>query len=286
MTSIPNSISSHYQIRPQQCQLLAGGDINDVYCIELNTNEKGVLKINDADEFPKMFEAEAEGLELLKQSGSFRIPKVRSVVQLDTYQILELEYLATGIPNDDFSEVFGSQLAILHQNQKENFGGVNDNYIGSLPQSNQSHPTWTDFFISERLIPLIKRAFDQRLIDTTERKQTESFFAYVDQLWPKEKASLIHGDLWSGNYMILSNGQPALIDPAVYFGHREMDIGMMHLFGGFDPDIFESYQNLYPLESGWQKRIPYNQVYPLLVHLCLFGRGYWSRIDEIIDEFY
>lgn len=139
--------------------------------------------------------------------------------------------------------------------------------------------------MNERIIPLIKLSVDGGIIGSTERKQVESFFRFVDELWPKETPALIHGDLWSGNYMVSKTGRPVLIDPAVYYGHREMDLGMMKLFGGFDHRIFEVYHQAFPLEKGWEKRVPYNQLYPLLVHLCLFGRGYWSSIQNIVRDF-
>jgi len=263
---------------------LAGGDINEVYLVE-TAGESTVIKVNDRETYPGMFEAEAKGLDLLRESESFDTPDVRSTFTLDKYQILELEYLQSGHPANRFAEIFAQKLVKLHQFSADFFGNDHDNYIGSLPQSNRKHTSWAEFFVTERLFPQLKLAVDQGLIDQSKRKQVEAFARFVPELWPKEPPALLHGDLWSGNYMTLADGSPALIDPAVYFGHREIDLGMMELFGGFDPAILDAYQELFPLENGWKVRVSYNQIYPLMVHLNLFGRSYWGQIESILREF-
>lgn len=281
---LDQSILEHYHLEPNSIQQLAGGDINEVYLIEID-NELSVIKVNDREAYPEMFAAEGKGLNLLRESESFCIPAVRGTFDLNKYQILELEYLQSGNPSNQFSLIFAQQLVKQHQFSADFFGNDHDNYIGSLPQSNRKHTSWTEFFVTERLFPQLKLAVDQGLIDRIERKQVEAFARFVPELWPKEAPALLHGDLWSGNYMTLADGSPALIDPAVYFGHREIDLGMMELFGGFDPAILDNYHQLYPLEKGWKTRISYNQIYPLFVHLNLFGRSYWGQIQSILREF-
>ncbi len=115
--------------------------------------------------------------------------------------------------------------------------------------------------------------------------QFNRLYVQLDNLIPHEVPALIHGDLWSGNYLVDEVGNPVLIDPAVYYGHREMDLGMMHLFGGFASDMFDAYHREFPLEKGWQERIPIHQLYPLLVHVNLFGRGYVGQVESALRPF-
>ena len=128
-------------------------------------------------------------------------------------------------------------------------------------------------------------ATDAGYLSSLELDVFERFYKEVDSIWPKEQPALLHGDLWSGNYMVDSNGNPMLIDPAIYYGHREMDIGMMHLFGGFHSDLFDAYNERYALEKDWPERIRFNQLYYLLVHLNLFGMGYKSQVMNCIRGF-
>jgi hypothetical protein len=281
---LPELIKDHYQLNSGQIQQLAGGDINEVFRIQYNDTPK-VIKVNQKTTYPGMFEAEAKGLDLLRSAHSFKIPDVFATFELNDWQILELEFLQTGRERDNFPEIFAEQLVKLHQTTTTHFGLNHDNYIGSLRQSNRQHDSWTEFFISERLIPQTKLAVDNGLIEAAERRLIETFGKYVDEIWPKEQPALLHGDLWSGNYMLSETGEPVLIDPSVYYGHREIDLGMMALFGGFNSNIISHYNALYPLEKGWQERTPYNQIYPLLVHLNLFGRTYWRQIKSILQEF-
>lgn len=262
---------------------LSGGDINDVYKVTTSDGDF-VVKLNDSAKFPGMFEAEARGLVLL-QNGGIRIPEVVKSGVIEKQQFLVLEYLESGTKASNFSEAFGSGLAALHQITQDDFGLNHDNYIGSLPQSNQKHTNWTNFYVQERLEPLVKMAMDSGQLSKTEGRKFDGFYNKLDDLLPFEQPALVHGDLWAGNAMTGSAGEPVLIDPAVYFGHREMDLGMMHLFGGFDKAIFEYYHEFFPLEAGWKQRMPYTQLYPLLVHVNLFGRSYWGSVEQILTPF-
>lgn len=250
-----------------------GGDINQAYC--LNTvSDKYFLKVNERDKFPLMFEKEAKGLELLRKNCSLIIPQViRSGVVKDE-QYLILEWLEKGRPAKNMWEEFGRAMALLHKQQQDYFGSEEDNYIGSLKQLNSKHSTWEVFFTECRLIPVLKYLD----IDETNCIRLASHF-------PDEPPSLLHGDLWAGNYLIHISGYAAIYDPAVYSGHREMDIGMTKLFGGFDKRFYDAYNEIYPLESDWQQRLPLAQLYPILVHAVLFGGHYISRAREIMRYF-
>lgn len=257
---------------------LHGGDISSVFLI----NDKTVLKLNRSDEFPGMFEREKQGLELLART--FHTPEVIQIQSDANWQLLELSYIPPAIEPNEFWMDFGRQLALTHQQTTAQFGLDEDNYIGSLKQLNTRCEKWSDFLIQYRLQPMIEMAVNSGEVNYVEAKIIEYFYNRVEEIYPTEPPALIHGDLWSGNYLSGANG-PVLIDPAVYYGNREMDIGMIHLFGGFNDLLFESYHENYPLEKTWKSRIQYNQIYPLLVHLNLFGRSYWKKLHTILKEF-
>jgi len=263
---------------------LSGGDINAVYRVSL-ANQEGVIKLNQASKFPEMLAKEKHGLELLAASNTVKVPEVWGQELQGDWQYLWLEYISSGNCTHFFWDNFGRKLAELHSTSTSLFGLETDNYIGSIVQVNTQMNRWADFFVNCRLIPQLKRAVDNKVINRDELRRIEAIANYCEDLWPVEPPALIHGDLWSGNYLVGENQVPVLIDPAVYYGHREMDLGMMLLFGGFDDRLFDVYRSVFPLESGWRSRIPYNQLYPLLVHLNLFGRGYLGQIHAIVRQF-
>ncbi|MFI8377395.1 fructosamine kinase family protein [Leeuwenhoekiella sp. NPDC079379] len=263
-----------------QITSLTGGDINDVYklsCSDCNY----VIKVNDVSAYPNMFKLEAQGLEFIRTSESFPVPDVLTYDNFENLSYLILEYLETGPKNSDFNNVFGSQLAALHKSSSHKFGFENDNYIGSLKQFNTSESTAYDFYINQRLEPQFKLAVDNGY----SFNSIDLFYKEISQLIPLEKPALIHGDLWSGNYLINSNGGPSLIDPAVSFAPREMDIALMHLFGGFDPHLFDTYNSQFPLKTGWKKRLQLWQLYYILVHVNLFGGSYYTSAKAILKAY-
>ncbi len=278
-------IQQLYHFSKIQIQPISGGDINAVYSVTNENKEKAVIKINDAETYPQMLAKEEQGLNELRKNETLNIPTIQKNGELEGFQYLILEYIEQGQVDASFWQSFGYGLAKLHDISETNFGFVEDNYIGSLHQSNLQCESWTEFLINQRLIPQVKLAVDHGIINQAESKQIERIYAEVDNLWPAEKPALLHGDLWSGNYIQGAQNKPYLIDPAVYYGHREMDLGMMHLFGGFEVTLFEFYNETYPLETGWKSRIKYNQLYPLLVHLNLFGKTYFNQIRAIVNPF-
>lgn len=267
----------------QEISALAGGDINEVYKVSLSRSQV-VVKINKKDAFPDMFSREASGLKLLSSAGC-TTPEIIGSFTEENYQLLVLEYLPEERPTLKYWETFGRHLARLHQFSSDAFGLEEENYIGSLSQRNGWRSNWPDFFIECRLLPMISRAFDRSLLDSTHKKDFESLFLKMKELVPNEPASLLHGDLWSGNLMCGLEQNPVFIDPAVYFGHREVDIAMTHMFGGFDPSYLESYTDVFPLEAGWENRLELHNLYPYLVHLNLFGRSYLGRIEQILKRY-
>ena len=261
----------------------SGGSINKAYKLKTNS---GIffVKQNSASRFHEMFAKEVLGLKLLQEKSRFIIPEVIGEFQLDDVSFLVLEHLNQNIPNQKFWFDFGKKLAHLHQQSNSKFGLSFDNYIGSISQTNHHFLSWTEFFENQRLSPLVKLAFDKNLLSKEDLKAFNLLYLKLEEIFPTEKPSLVHGDLWSGNFLC-NNNKPVLIDPAVYYGNREMDLAMTRLFGGFDDDFYNAYQNEFPLEKGWVKRIDICNLYPNLVHLILFGRSYYSSIKNVLNAF-
>ncbi|NLF43328.1 MAG: fructosamine kinase family protein [Bacteroidales bacterium] len=265
-------------------EAIGGGSINEAIKVYSNRGNF-FIKYNKSKKYPGMFEKEAKGLKILKETENILIPEIYGYEELEAYSFLVLEFIERGIQSITFQEDFGKQLALLHQNKSARYGLDHNNYIGSLKQDNHWENNWQDFFILRRLEPLLRLASDNGLTERKLIRQFESFYQLIPEIFPDEGACLIHGDLWNGNYIINQEGKTCLIDPAVYYGHREMDIGMSKLFGGFHNEFYEAYNATWPLEKHWHERIDYCNLYPLLVHLKLFGKGYYSTIARIMEKF-
>ena len=261
---------------------VGGGDINEAYRIK--TNQKDYfLKLNKPDHFPGMFEAEKLGLDLLLEHSEFAIPKPLFSGKIPECDFLTMEWVELNSQGD--WKKFGKTLASMHHQTHSNFGLDHQNYIGSLHQDNTFEQTWSDFYTNRRLHPLCKKAYDNGQLDRSTMRAFENLYKKLDEIYPIEPPALLHGDLWSGNRAFTSAGIPCVYDPAVYYGHREMDLAMTRLFGGFPDEMYTSYHQNYPLEPGWEERIAIGQLYPLLVHVILFGGGYASQIRSIVGKF-
>jgi fructosamine-3-kinase len=258
-----------------------GGDINSCYTV-ITLEGEYFLKLNDVASYPQMFEREAEGLAALSGKSVLTIPVVIATGQLDNYQYLFLNNLEKGIPRDNFWQHFASGLAAIHATSDLNFGWKNDNYIGSLVQQNNQNADWPSFYANQRILPLVKRLFDSGAFDLSIVSESEKLAKKISEIFPPEPPALLHGDLWSGNFMVAANGLAAIYDPAVYYGHREMDMGMTKLFGGFTDEFYRAYNEIFPMEKNWMQRVPLTQLYPLLVHAVLFGGGYIPTCRQII----
>lgn len=259
---------------------LRGGDINDVYRIRVPQGDF-VVKINRNDRYPGLFEAEKRGLQLLDNSPGISVPRVYGHGVVNNVAYLILEHIESGIKSSDFWRTFGQQLAKLHKNSSTHFGLDTDNYIGSLKQYNRRSANAADFYIGQRLEPQIALAADNGFL----LGSCAALFRHAANLIPNEPPSLVHGDLWSGNYLVSTQGQPVLIDPAVAYAPREMDLAMMQLFGGFPDEVFLFYNEVYQLDDGFTRRLPLWQLYYLLVHLNLFGSGYLGQVRAIIKRY-
>jgi len=263
---------------------VGGGDINDAY--KFNTSEGNFfVKKNSASRFPHMFQKEAQGLKILADADEIPVPEMITFSEEDDVAFLVLKFIKSLCKSENFWDDFGKRLANLHQHTNDHFGLDHDNYIGSLHQSNRKHDKWTDFFREERLDFQVKMARDHGNAGSDTVRTFERFYRKLDEIFPVEAPSLIHGDLWGGNYMVNEKGEAMIIDPAVYYGHREMDLGMSKLFGGFSQEFYQAYNEQSPLEKGWQERLDYCNLYPLMVHVNLFGGGYLNSVKSILRNF-
>lgn len=261
-----------------------GGDINTTYVLTTN-KEKYFLKLN-ALAFTDMFQKEKDGLLLLRSADTcLKIPEPILYGTHEQHSFLLMEYLEKGNNNKANWQQLATGLAQLHSTTQEYFGLTYNNYIGTIAQNNTYATTWAAFYAGQRILPLMQQAYDQHKCTITDMQLAQQFCSRLPSLVPQEPSALLHGDLWSGNRMFTSNGQAAVYDPAVYFGHREMDIAMTLLFGGFDALFYTTYNEALPLQPGWKERIDICQLYPLLVHLILFGGHYYAAVKSILEKY-
>lgn len=279
---LQNVLGNSFEIH--STSTLSGGDINQVYKLRTSSGNF-CIKVNDADIFPGMFIKEAIGLNLLKDHSTFTIPEViHSDVAFDKAYLL-LHFIDNGKKSENYWQIFGEKLAGLHQNTASDFGLDHDNFIGSLVQPNTSYDSWPEFFYNTRIEFQLEQAIAKNLMSFEDSRKANRLYQKLNELIPNEKPSLLHGDLWSGNAMTDEKGNPSIIDPAVYFGHREMDLAMTKLFGGFDSSMYEAYDHHYPLEKNWEDRLEIHNLYPLLVHVNIFGTGYVKQVRGILNKY-
>jgi fructosamine-3-kinase len=265
-------------------QSVGGGSINETYRI---TTAKGSFfcKMNSAVNFPQLFRLEANGLAFLDQQQVIRIPEVIDHFELNGQQVLLLEWISSGERTDHFWKNFGRQLAFLHMRSSDHFGLNENNYMGAVPQDNSPSADWTTFFRDKRLHPLVSMCHQRSLLQSRHVTLFEKFYGRLQALFEPEPPSLLHGDLWSGNFMCDQHAEPVLIDPAVYYGHRSMDLAMTTLFGGFQPAFYEAYHFHFPFSSNYREQWEAANLYPLLIHLLLFGKSYLRGIEEKLMAF-
>ncbi|WP_313580468.1 fructosamine kinase family protein [Chishuiella sp.] len=264
---------------------IKGGDINDAFRIE-SFNKKYFLKVNSATNFPNLFIKEARALNTIKETKTFPIPKILNLGEVGKdFQYLLLEWIEPSTPTVVNWEKLGRNLAKLHQNTNNQFGWSEDNYIGIVLQPNKFENNWNDFYAQNRILPMMKLLKNKQLITSKQIKSAENLCKQFDSIFPKEKPALIHGDFWNGNIISGEKGEFNLIDPAIYYGNREMDIAMAKLFGGFDDTFFDAYQEINPLEPGYEERLPVTQLFPLLIHAYLFEGYYVKDVQTILKKF-
>ncbi len=232
--------------------------------------------------------AEARGLQLLAAAGAVRVPQVYAQAEASTAcpAFVVIAWIDTGAEarRDAAGEALGAGLAALHRRSAPAYGLDHDNYCGPTPQLNRWHDSWIDFYRDCRLVPQLEQAQRAGLLPAERRRRLEQLVARLDTwLDPRpEPPSLIHGDLWGGNWVIDTSGAPVLIDPAVSYSHREAELAMCRLFGGFPDSFFAAYDAAWPPAPGCDDRLPLYQLYHLLNHLNLFGAAYGSQVDRVL----
>jgi protein-ribulosamine 3-kinase len=272
-------INQTYKLTELNFTPVSGGCINNGGKL---TTAQGTffIKWNNAVKYPGMFRSEMEGLKRLASAGCVRVPAVQFESIAGDYQFIIMDFVEQRAASASFWEKLGRDLAALHRVTAAEFGLDHDNYIGSLPQSNRQSPDWIDFFTTRRLEPQLEllRA------STALRRKFEQLYKRLPEIFPEEKPALLHGDLWSGNLIKDQTGNPCLIDPAIYYGHREIELAFTRLFGGFDNRFYDTYKEVFPLKPGFRDRVDVFNLYPLLVHANLFGGHYLLEIDEIVTH--
>jgi protein-ribulosamine 3-kinase len=275
-------------IRVRSEQRAAGGSINDARVLELSDGSKLFLKCNTT-EHTGLFEEEARGLLALGAARGPRVPQPLALFSDGARQYLLMEHIESGRQPRDFFDDFGRRFAQLHRSNREDLCGFErDNHIGATPQRNTRQPDWREFFGRHRILYQVELARRQGYADRDMERRADTLVARLDSLLPdvdEGRPSLLHGDLWGGNYMVGAQGEPVLIDPAVYFGHREADLAMTELFGGFSPAFYRAYREEWPLEPGYGERRDIYNLYHLLNHLNLFGTGYLGSCRAILRRF-
>lgn len=263
---------------------VGGGSINETFRVSLGAQAL-FCKHNSATKFPHLFAKEKQGLDFLAQQDVIKTPAVIGCLEAGAEQVLLLEWIEEGQRTHTFWTTFGEQLVALHRVTSEHYGFPDDNYMGSVPQANNLHSDWIAFFAAERLAPMMRRCEEKTLLQNLHLHQFETIRKKLGVIFEPEKPSLLHGDLWSGNFLCNALSEPVLIDPAVYFGHRSMDLAMTTLFGGFDQSFYEAYQFHFPFPANYKEQWAICNLYPLLIHLYLFGSRYLPQIERTLKQF-
>ena len=266
--------------RPTSARPVSGGCINEACRVRVGDRDVFV-KFNHQSP-PGMFAAEAAGLDTLRAANALRVPA--PLCWGESPAFLAMEYVASG--RGDVGEALGRGLAALHRSGGGAYGFGSDNFIGSLPQDNSPHDDWPTFFAQRRLRPQLELAARTAALGRDDVRAVEALIARLPNLLPGRPApALLHGDLWSGNYMVALDGAPVLIDPAVYRGDREAELSFTELFGGFGRSFYAAYNEAWPLDPGYGERRDLYNAYPLLVHVNLFGGGYRGQLMAAVRRY-
>ncbi len=283
---IKDRIENELNISIVSANSLSGGCISNAYKLNMADGKIYLLKINDTHS-GDMFIKEANGLSELKKANAIKVPKVL----LAGTNFILLEFINSSVKSNYFFKDFGIKFSELHKYNSKTFGFYEDNYIGANIQLNipekDEETDWIKFYFNKRILYQFKLAEKNGYATEELRKGISKLENKIESILSGslEPPSLLHGDLWSGNYMIDQDGNACLIDPAVYYGHREADLGMTKLFGGFGSDFYNYYNENFPLPDGYSYRENIYKLYHVLNHLNLFGTGYYSQAVSLIYNY-
>jgi len=253
---------------------VSGGDVAEAVWCDLDNGQRVFAKTREGA-LPSFFQTEAGDLTWLGEADAISVPRVLHVG--DVRPLLILEWIERGSSAEDGESEFGRRLAQLHQAGAPAFGRKDRNPTGSRHLPNEPVDTWTEHYAANRLLPLVQIARDTSDVPASIVDAVQAVAGRLASLdVPVEPPARLHGDLWAGNRMVDRQGKSWLIDPACHGGHREFDLAMMQLFGGFGSAAFVAYDETFPLARGWEERIPLHQLAPLFVHAIKFGSGYWD----------
>ncbi len=270
-------------IRIQSASPVAGGDIHRAY--KLHTDQGNFfLKTNNLSAVP-LFETEARSLQKLAESNSITVPKAMASGSTDDQAWLLLNFLEMSSQGSDAQR--GKDLALLHHqiNPQKQFGWFEDNYIGHTLQKNDWDADWLRFYGDKRLkfqLDLARENGATHHLYDQGLKLIEELPKFFEHYQPE--ASPLHGDLWGGNSAFLTSGEAVFFDPASYYGDREADLAMTELFGGFSKAFYQGYDDVFPLDSGYQQRKTLYNLYHILNHYNLFGGGYANQALRMIEQ--
>jgi fructosamine-3-kinase len=260
---------------------VAGGDISTATKLRLSNGRSAFMK-TFTHAPPGFFEAEAAGLRWIGEAGGVRVPEVLAVEA----DCLILEWVEPGKLTTEAATDFGRALATTHEAGAPAYGLERDGYIGRLPLPNKAAPTWAEFYATKRVLPYLKLARDRGAITPEGAEVVEAVVGRLAALVPEEGPRRLHGDLWNGNVIWTHDAGCCVVDPAAHGGHRETDLAMLALFGLPQlPRVLQAYEEVSRLGEGWADRAGLHQLFPLLVHACLFGGGYGARAAEVASRF-
>lgn len=265
-------------------QFFYGGNFNLAVRLRVKNTEY-FIKWTQGDH-QGLFEAEAKNLQMIHTTGAIQVPQVLGVGQLDEKEYLMMECIESADKHANYWHDFGEKLAHLHKNTSSLGHGLDyTNFIGAASQENSWKKDGVDFFIENRLNKQVDRALYDRKITPELAENFQRLYEKLPDLLPHEAPALIHGDLWSGNAMVNEQGLVTLVDPCCYFGFREAELAFTTMFGGFDTKFYEAYHATFPIEKGFHERIPLYNLYPLMVHVNLFGEGYLPAVNKILASY-
>jgi fructosamine-3-kinase len=281
--AIVDRLNETFDSPVERASVVTGGDVADAYRIETAGGLVAFVKTHRSPP-PNFFTTEAAGLTWLGECREIRIPRVLGVSDDPPY--LAMEWIDEGYPCDATEPNLGAGLAALHRSGAPAFGREDRRTTGSLGLPNDLCETWVEFFAERRLRPLARIATDRSSLTPTLIDGVESVARRLDRLGgPPETPARLHGDLWAGNRLVDTEGNSWLIDPAAHGGHREFDLAMMRLFGGYGEAVFGAYQEAHPLASGWEERVQLHQLAPLVVHAIKFGGGYVGAVERAVSRY-
>lgn len=286
--SLEQAVDELFHSKIRSAVSVPGGDINRALQIDLDS--RTVFAKTNRRENIAFFEAEAEGLKAIAGTNTIRVPEVYALGTDSNYGSFLLMEWSEGRREKDFFRNFGRNLALMHRADTENlvpggrFGFSHDNFIGSTRQINKPADSWIAFFRDSRLGPQFRMA--DEWLDSQDRKAVSRLLDHLDKYLPEpDFPSLLHGDLWNGNYLTGNDNSAWLIDPATYVGCFEADIAMTELFGGFPRDFYAAYREVNPMEPEYEGRRDLYNLYHLLNHLNLFGGSYLGSVRSILRQY-